>query len=889
MKRLLFCFFLICYFMGGSDAAQDSQIVQTMKDMWKSLNGPNKYWAGPNICNATDYIGVTCDASNSYPEAIEVRGNGVFRLRGTIPPSVGTFINLTRFDLGGNRNLSGSIPDTICNLVNLNYLNLGTSVLTGSIPSCIGNLTLLQTIYLDRNRLNGTIPESMSRLTSLRIFFAYGNQLSGTIPQFFGQLQTLQRISLGDNQLIGGVPQGISNLPNLLDLVLGFNQLNGSLPARDGALSPLNSLVLNDNDFTFVGYINSSTCNLTNNLFPCYPPLDVPANCTFTYLPCTMDTEIARLYDTDTTVTSQEAQNILNLRASSNDTRTVELISALVPPLLRGGQSFRYHSVDVNVTIGTFLNITNNGSKIAIDITNSTISASIPSSILGVTRVSLAVSSLSFNPFSSMDNQSVYGQVVGVTVYDGQGEEIQIRDTTELMNISMGVITLPSIPSGYEAVCQWWNETKNGWSADRSRLIVENNHTVCQTNHLTNFSIGIAPIVVVQESTVAILPGPTEGDNNQKTLIIVIACCGAAGIALITIVAILIYRRSSSKSRDVFNAVECEVKRQLEWKEKVWEGRENQVWKVVEDGTTTVAVKKCTGKDVRSLVEEATRLKVEFLPLLDVEIEQELHHPNIVMCFRQDLSEKWIMMEWLPDGSISAYSQLRPVSHLVFSIGNEVAQAMSYVSEQKIVHTNLTPDHILLHVSRDTAVAKVTGFSGCVAEGSEYHIKGKEHTAPEVNQNHVQHTSADVWSFGVLLSFIASDGKSKGNEKRRTARGVRIDEEWDVGLKAMIQDCTVVDAHTRPAFHAIARRMKRDTRREAEISNITRVQDKQFLPYNLNWATGLHHDEETPKKTGKTADEVYNRLQWDRLLNKQETKIASSSPLVAILTVSPTA
>ncbi|PRP87971.1 hypothetical protein PROFUN_02708 [Planoprotostelium fungivorum] len=46
--------------------------------------------------------------------------------------------------------------------------------------------------------------------------------------------------------------------------------------------------------------------------------------------------------------------------------------------------------------------------------------------------------------------------------------------------------------------------------------------------------------------------------------------------------------------------------------------------------------------------------------------------------------------------------------------------------------------------------------------------------------------------------------------------------------------------------------------------------------------TTTQTEEETPKKTGKTADEVYNRLQWDRLLNKQETIIGYEDRFIGI-------
>lgn len=172
-------------------------------------------------------------------------------------------------------------------------------------------------------------------------------------------------------------------------------------------------------------------------------------------------------------------------------------------------------------------------------------------------------------------------------------------------------------------MCQWWNETTKGWSREGCQLIQEASVGVCQCNHLTNFSIGVTPVA----------PQPDQNKNatNHTTLIIIIACAAGGGMILIAIISILIYRLSSTKrtvspfplvtrekhrcltdlQKNSFEEIECEVQHQLEWKEKVYEGKNSQVWKTIENGTTTVAVKKTVAKDNRSLIEEAIRLKVK--------------------------------------------------------------------------------------------------------------------------------------------------------------------------------------------------------------------------------------------------------------------------------------
>jgi Leucine-rich repeat (LRR) protein len=63
--------------------------------------------------------------------------------------------------------LSGTIPDTIENLVNLEELILDGNRLSGPIPAAIGKLSKLQFLVLSSNQLSGQIPSELMDLSSL--------------------------------------------------------------------------------------------------------------------------------------------------------------------------------------------------------------------------------------------------------------------------------------------------------------------------------------------------------------------------------------------------------------------------------------------------------------------------------------------------------------------------------------------------------------------------------------------------------------------------------------------------------------------------------------------------------------------------------------------------
>ncbi|PRP83991.1 putative leucine-rich repeat receptor-like protein kinase [Planoprotostelium fungivorum] len=731
-----------------------------------------------------------CLGKMAYLSDVNLSGNW---LNGSIP-SFDRSISLRQLALNNNR-LSGVIPDGICNVTNVMNLYLNDNDLYGPIPPCMESYGGIEILNLSNNRINGTLINMSSRsiaqidlsgnqltgpfsllgtLSTLRTLDLSSNRLSGSIVlDGFNYLYTLNVshnqltgvlsqtysyylsiVDLSDNRLTGIVPANLVSSFGLQTLNISHNQFNGTLPARKGYFAyPVQTLDISYNNFTSVeNFPVSGSCDYSGNPFPCLPILPVYGQCIIQYLPCTLNTELQYLYDGNTRLTPDQAKVFLDLRLKNDrGTEAVQLTSAILLALLRNTSSFIYNASDVSIHLQTY---TGQG-IIYNEIVDGQISATLPSSITASNRVSVALTSLSFNPFSSVYNATI--SVTGVSVYDDGGKEMDINGVSQYINISMG--TLHSIPDDHYAVCQYWNETSLLWSRDGLRTVVDGNLTICQTTHLTNFSIGIEygtrPVTADGLRS-------TEGDD-KRNLIIIIVCCAAGGLLLVSAIAlIIIYRRRSARRNFHVQDETMEMEEKVEWVEMIAQGEATQVWRAVHNGTTTVAVKKV--QDMRKLVEEATRLK----PLL--------------------------------------FSLSHPVSPLIFQIGRDVARAMTYVAEQNLV---------LLHVTEDSVTAKVTNFSACVTDGAKYRKKAAGHTAPEVRESGIQRKAADVWSYGLLLSFIASDGKnaesqSYQRESRKRVSTVNVERDWEATVKSLVQECTDTDVSARPDFVAIAKRMTRE-------------------------------------------------------------------------------
>ena len=129
-------------------------------------------------------------------------------------------------------NFSDSIPQEICNLVNLRYLNLSQNNLTGVIPPEIGNLMNLEVLNLSQNNLTGVIPPEIGNLLNLKSLHLQENQLIEEIPDEIGNLDSLNLLFLYQNQLSGQIPEGICNLS------FDFSSFNSQFNISNNQLCP---------------------------------------------------------------------------------------------------------------------------------------------------------------------------------------------------------------------------------------------------------------------------------------------------------------------------------------------------------------------------------------------------------------------------------------------------------------------------------------------------------------------------------------------------------------------------------------------------------------------------------------------------------------------------
>jgi Leucine-rich repeat (LRR) protein len=218
----------------------------TIRTNWLTAN-PLNTWYGVQVnadgcvtCLDLDGI-VNCSGWGQW-----TTGNN---LVGTLPTSIVNLSQLQFLSLARNQ-LTGTIPTTLGNLAELRHLSLAENQLTGTIPTSLGTLSHLSVFNVSSNRLTGSIPTELGNCTNMLILYMNDNLFTGNLPPSLGQMSQLIVMHLANNQLTGEIPSNWNNFPQMTEFWLQNNQLSGSIPNNVGSWASLNFLIIYNNQLT---------------------------------------------------------------------------------------------------------------------------------------------------------------------------------------------------------------------------------------------------------------------------------------------------------------------------------------------------------------------------------------------------------------------------------------------------------------------------------------------------------------------------------------------------------------------------------------------------------------------------------------------------------------
>lgn len=229
-KLSLFQFFLLITtssFITSQSAELCHPIDKNALLQIKAHLGPNTTFFSswqPNTDCCHTWINVGCNSRTNRVNYLSIGQNN--ELIGEIPRIIWQLTGLEILYFNDMPGLTGRIPLSISNLINLQELNLFRTNLSGKIPSFLGHLNNLTLLNLSENQFSGLIPGSLCRLTNLRQLNLFKNKLTGSIPESFGSFKNNLALQVQDNYLSGLIPKSLSQA-GFSWLDLSNNQFTG--------------------------------------------------------------------------------------------------------------------------------------------------------------------------------------------------------------------------------------------------------------------------------------------------------------------------------------------------------------------------------------------------------------------------------------------------------------------------------------------------------------------------------------------------------------------------------------------------------------------------------------------------------------------------------------
>ncbi|KAM0846006.1 hypothetical protein ACQ4PT_055970 [Festuca glaucescens] len=247
---------------------QDASALRSLMSQW--TNYPSSWTSSGDPCDRS-WDGIMC--SNGRITSLRVAS---VNLQGTMSDSIGQLSQLVFLDLSYNTGLTGPLPASIGNLVQLTTLIVVGCSFNGGIPKELGNLLKMSFLALNSNQFTGTIPASLGLLSNLYWLDLADNHLTGSLPistattPGLDMLIRTQHFHFSKNQLSGPLTGLFNSNMSLLHILFDANQFSGPIPSEVGTISSLTVIRLDRNKLVgpvpnLTNLVNLNELNLASN------------------------------------------------------------------------------------------------------------------------------------------------------------------------------------------------------------------------------------------------------------------------------------------------------------------------------------------------------------------------------------------------------------------------------------------------------------------------------------------------------------------------------------------------------------------------------------------------------------------------------------------------
>lgn len=230
--------------------------------------------------------------------------------------------------------------------------------------------------------------------------------------------------------------------------------------------------------------------------------------------------------------------------------------------------------------------------------------------------------------------------------------------------------------------------------------------------------------------------------------------------------------------------------------------------------------------------------------LNEYEIMNMLDHPNILKTFGIFLSDSKkppaILLEYCPHNLDQAIKNKTFSNVQIVCAIFQIAEGMRYVHFRNIIHRDLKPSNILI---AEDGIMKIAdfGISKLMSAEEQSMTRGlgtQKFMAPEIINEEEYNEKSDIYSFGVLVYYILSNGEFPKIKIRDICLGKKaeIPSSFTSYSKQLIDSCWNFVPNNRPSFKEICEDMEKN---KFSLLELTKSESNEVLKFVKEFKTQI--------------------------------------------------